>query len=139
MVDYRASFRGTPSSVRDARTAIVNYAKMCGFSQQETHEIALAAGEALANAVEHGNKDLGFVSVACGFADGELWIDVTDDGPGFDFATVAARRADPDALRGFGISIMHALMDGVQYEGRGSRVCLRKRLRGEADEQTKEA
>jgi anti-sigma regulatory factor (Ser/Thr protein kinase) len=56
---------------------------------------------------------------------------------------VATRRADPDALRGFGISIMHALMDGVQYEGRGSRVCLRKRLRceadGEASEQTKEA
>jgi anti-sigma regulatory factor (Ser/Thr protein kinase) len=139
MVDYRASFRGTPSSVRDARRAIVNYAKMCGFSQQETHEIALAAGEALANAVEHGNKDLGFVSVVCGFADGVLTIDVSDDGPGFDFATIAARRRDPDALRGFGISIMHALMDGVHYEGRGSRVSLRKRLRGGAEEQTKEA
>ncbi len=125
--------------MRDARTAIVNYAKMCGFSQQETHEIALAAGEALANAVEHGNKDLGYVSVACRFADGELRIEVSDDGPGFDFATVATRGRDPEALRGFGISIMHALMDGVHYEGHGSRVSLRKRLRGDTTEQTKEA
>lgn len=124
--------------MREARTAIVNYAKMCGFSQQETYEIALASGEALANAVEHGNKDLGFIAVACAFVDGELTIDVSDDGPGFDFAHVTKRRRDPDALRGFGISIMHALMDGVQYEGRGSRVRLRKR-RGAAGERTKEA
>ncbi len=111
---------------------------MCGFSQQETHEIALASGEALANAVEHGNKDLGFIAVACQFADGELTIDVSDDGPGFDFKNVTTRRRDPDALRGFGISIMHALMDGVQYEGRGSHVRLRKRRRA-AGERTKEA
>ncbi len=112
---------------------------MCGFTQQQTNELALAAGEALANAVEHGNKDLGFISVACRFADGELTIEVTDDGPGFDYTKTTSSRRDPDAVRGFGISLMHALMDGVHYEGRGSLVRLRKRRRVEAEGETKEA
>ncbi len=134
MVEYRASFRGTPSSVRDARGAIVNYARMCGFSQDEIHEIALAAGEALANAVEHGSKSLGHITVACRFLDGELIVDVVDDGPGFDYSNVTSCRRDPDALRGFGISIMHALMDGVAFEARGSHVRLHKRRANAATE-----
>ena len=64
MVEYRAQFRGTPSSVREARRAILDYARLCGFGTQETFEIALGAGEALANAVEHGSRSLGHIEVA---------------------------------------------------------------------------
>ncbi len=127
MVEYRARFRGSPASVREARQAILDYARLCGFESQETFEIALGAGEALANAVEHGNKALGFIEVACRFANDELIVEVSDAGLGFDPARLETKRRDPDAVRGFGISIMRAVMDGVDYESRGTTVRLRKR------------
>jgi anti-sigma regulatory factor (Ser/Thr protein kinase) len=68
--------------VREARQAILDYARLCGFESQETFEIALGAGEALANAVEHGNKALGFIEVSCRFANDELIVEVSDTGLG---------------------------------------------------------
>ena len=131
-MEYRARFRGTPASVREARQAILDYARLCGFDSQATFEIALGAGEALANAVEHGNKDLGFIEVSCRFADGELVVEVADAGLGFDATRLETKRRDPDAIRGFGISIMRSVMDGLDYEARGTVVRLRKR-RSEAN------
>jgi anti-sigma regulatory factor (Ser/Thr protein kinase) len=129
MHEYRAQFRGTPSSVRDARLAILDYARLCGFAGEDIFDIVLGAGEALANAVEHGNKDLGFFTVTCSFADGELTIEVADTGPGFEFALVEAKNRDPSAIRGFGITIMRATMNAVDYTARGTTVRLRKRRR----------
>ena len=129
MTDYRATFRGTPASVRDARKAIVDYARLCGFRDPAAYDIALAAGEALANAVEHGNKDLGYIGVHCTFEEGELTIEIRDAGRGFDPSEIVRRNAQPDATRGFGLTIMHAIMDGVEYRRRGTLVRLRKRHR----------
>jgi anti-sigma regulatory factor (Ser/Thr protein kinase) len=133
MVELRAQYRGTPRSVREARKAIVDYARLCGFSEQLTVEIALAAGEGLANAVEHGNKDLGFISLVCRFEAGVLTVEITDEGAGFDFVTVGKRNREPSSVRGFGITIMRSLMDAVEYADRGRMVRMRKRL--VADEQ----
>jgi anti-sigma regulatory factor (Ser/Thr protein kinase) len=127
MVEYRAQFRGSPGSVRAARRAVVDYARLCGFDTTQTYEIALGTGEALANAVEHGTKDLGFITVSCRFDGSDMTIEISDEGPGFDFGGVAQRRRDPDAVRGFGISIMHSVMDDVRYERHGNCVRLRKR------------
>ena len=127
MVDYRARFRGTPSSVREARQGVLDYARLCGFAGQQTFEIALGAGEALANAVEHGARSLGFITVVCTFENGELVIEVSDSGVGFDLSRLAIKERDPDAVRGFGISIMRAVMDRVDYLARGQTVRLYKR------------
>jgi anti-sigma regulatory factor (Ser/Thr protein kinase) len=129
MVELRVQYRGTPRSVREAREAVVDYARLCGFGSRATIDIALGVGEALANAVEHGNKDLGFIGVTCRFEAGELTIEIRDEGRGFDVARIGKRHRDPDAVRGFGISIMRSVMDSVEYEGRGTCVRLRKRLR----------
>lgn len=133
MVEYRGHFRGTPASVRFARRAVIDYARACGFDSAELADIALAAGEALANAVEHGNKDLGFIDVRCEFTDESLVIEIGDAGGGFDVAAVSGRSRDPSAARGFGISIMHAIMDEVRYSSRGAVVRLVKRLRSRAE------
>jgi anti-sigma regulatory factor (Ser/Thr protein kinase) len=132
MSDLRVRYRGTAGSVREARKAVADYALLCGFSEQLTVEIALAAGEALANAVEHGNKDLGFIVVLCRFERGVLTVEISDEGAGFDFAGVTKRRPRPSAVRGFGITIMRSLMDTVEYDARGTVVRLRKRLTAEA-------
>ncbi len=127
MTEFRARYRGTPSSVRLARKAIVDYARACGFATDALAEIALAVGEALANAVEHGNKDLGFIEVTCVFEGDVLDVEISDAGKGFDITEMQPRERDPDAIRGFGISIMHAIMDEVSYLRRGAAVRLRKR------------
>ena len=127
MLAFRADYRGIPSCVRLAREAIADYARLCGFTSEEVGEIALAVGEALANAVEHGNKDGGFINVTCAFDADALTIEVSDAGAGFDISHTRARPRDPEAVRGFGISIMHALMHEVTYFGRGAVVRLTKR------------
>ena len=128
MIELRGQYRGTPRFVREAREAVVDYARRCGFSSQLTIDIALGVGEALANAVEHGNKDLGYVGLFCRFEDGELTIEVRDEGHGFDYTATVKRRREPTSVRGYGITIMHALMDEVAYVDRGTTVRLRKRL-----------
>jgi anti-sigma regulatory factor (Ser/Thr protein kinase) len=132
MVELRAQYRGTPRSVRDARNAVLDYARLCGFDSQLTVDIALAAGEALANAVEHGSKDLGFIGLVCRFDDGVLTVEIRDEGPGFDVTAAMKRRREATSVRGFGITIMRALMDSVDYEHRGTLVRLRKRLKADA-------
>ncbi len=138
MLAYRAEFRGIPSSVRLAREAIVGYAHLGAFTVDELSEIALAAGEALANAVEHGNKDLGFIAVSCVFENGDLTIEVRDSGAGFDIMHAKPRPRDPAAVRGFGISIMHALMHEVSYSSRGAVVRLTKRRKEPAATELRE-
>jgi anti-sigma regulatory factor (Ser/Thr protein kinase) len=121
-------YRGTPRFVREARAAVIDYARICGFPSASVFDIALGVGEALANAVEHGNKSLGFICVTCTFEAGELVIEVLDEGPGFDIGDVTKRQRRANAVRGFGISIMHSVMDRIEYERRGSCVRLHKRL-----------
>jgi anti-sigma regulatory factor (Ser/Thr protein kinase) len=132
MAELRARYRGTARSVRDARNAVVEYARLCGFPSRVTVDIALAVGEALANAVEHGNKDAGFIELACRFEGGTLIIEVQDGGTGFDVERVVRRQREPHSVRGFGITIMESLMDTVEYGDRGRFVRLHKRLGTEA-------
>jgi anti-sigma regulatory factor (Ser/Thr protein kinase) len=111
--------------VREARKAVIDYARLCGFETSELDAIELAVGEALTNAVEHGAKDLGFITVSCAYDGRGISIEVRDEGFGFDFAT--QRRRDPLSVRGFGITIMRELMDRVEYGARGNIVRLYKR------------
>jgi serine/threonine-protein kinase RsbW len=127
VVDFRAQFRGTPSSVREARWAIVDYARNCGFTTDESFEIALGAGEALANAVEHGCQNVGTLTVVCTFADGILTIEITDSGAGFNHTAYENKERDPSANRGFGLYIMRAVMDTITYTANGQSVRLTKR------------
>jgi anti-sigma regulatory factor (Ser/Thr protein kinase) len=127
VVEFRAQFRGTPSSVREARWAIVDYARACGFTADESFEIALGAGEALANAIEHGCQNAGSMSVACTFEADLLTIEITDSGTGFDHRSLAQKERDPNGLRGFGLHIMRAVMDDITYMANGQSIRLTKR------------
>ncbi len=106
----------------------MDYARTCGFTADESFEIALGAGEALANAVEHGCRNVGSMTVACSFQDDVLTIEITDSGAGFDHATVAHKERDPNGIRGFGLHIMRAVMDEITYTANGQSIKLKKRL-----------
>lgn len=125
---YRAAFTGDRRNVPLARNAIASFARICGFSAEEISDIRLAAGEALSNAVEHGHtlRSSGF-SVRCIFNEDELTIEIRDNGEGFSLEGKRDETPIEQRSRGFGIFLMHRLMDGVQFDNNGTCVRLIRR------------
>lgn len=128
MKQFRASYPCGYASVRSARRALIAFAAVCGFRANDLTDIESAAGEALSNAAEHGDR-----RAAAGFAvaatcdDAGLVIEIKDYGTGFDAGAAFARCPDPSAGRGFGIFLMKTLMDEVAYSESGTRIRLLKR------------
>jgi len=95
-------------------------------------DIELALQEALLNAVIHGNKEDPFkrvyITVRCS-PDGDVHIKISDEGAGFDLASVPDPTAGENLLRisGRGIFLMRTLMDEVSFDHGGSVVQMRKR------------
>jgi serine/threonine-protein kinase RsbW len=106
-----------------------------GFGEDARHWIDLAVREALANAIKHGNREdpAKQVEVEVGVEDGEVVIQVLDQGQGFEPFEVSDPLAPENLLNpnGRGIFYMKSFMDGIDYSfrpGGGTRVTLRKRL-----------
>jgi serine/threonine-protein kinase RsbW len=130
MLTYRARLPRGFNSVRQARYALRTFAETCGFRDTPLADVENAAGEALANAAEHGDSEgsPGF-DVSAMFDGDRLVIEIEDHGRGFDASAELARPTpDAEGYRGFGIFLMRTLMDEVAYNERGSRIQLTKRL-----------
>lgn len=106
------------------------------------HEIELALGEALANAIVHGCKsDRSKVvqcCVACEQARG-LLIVVRDPGHGFDPASIPSPVVGQNIFseHGRGIFLINQLMDEVRYERGGTEIHMRKHPSPARDSPTK--
>jgi serine/threonine-protein kinase RsbW len=100
-------------------------------------DIEVALGEALANAVVHGNRErFGkqvFVTCRC-TRDGQVSITVQDHGQGFDSDMVPDPSTSWNRLRtsGRGIFLMKALMDEVRFDEKGKVVHMLKRANAES-------
>jgi stage II sporulation protein AB (anti-sigma F factor) len=120
---YRATFTNEPRNVALARNAIASFARLCGFDDEATSDIKLAAGEALSNASEYGRgRRNGGYSVSCSFDNNDLRIEIQDSGEGFDEPQECAEIGPDERNRGFGIFIMRRLMDSVSFAKNGTRV-----------------
>ena len=126
---YHERFPNNPRSVGAARRALVAFAERIGFAGTHLSDLECAIGEALADAAEHGFRDGTSFEVLVHW-DGEgLSIEARDDGPGFTHdVNGAAQQPSTGSPRGFGMYLMHALVDGIEYSDRGRRVRLTKRL-----------
>jgi serine/threonine-protein kinase RsbW len=126
--NFRAVYMSSPDSVCHARHAFVAFAQTAGFDGVELQELELAVGEALANAVEHGHALGGSIEVRASCRNEVFTVEVKDDGRGFTTweNPAAAPRAE-SSPRGFGIHIMRALVDRVEFLDGGTRVVLTKR------------
>jgi anti-sigma regulatory factor (Ser/Thr protein kinase) len=89
------------------------------IARARADEVVLATGEAVANALEHGEPPV--TMMLCWEDDRELGITITDNG------TWAG--SDSGAERGFGLPIMSMLMDTVRVDTTaGTSVTLRCRF-----------
>jgi PAS domain S-box-containing protein len=101
-------FPAHSSELAGTRTALRNWLGRAGLDPDQTQNVLIAAGEAVANAIEHGHRDRpGFVSLRASALVDLLHLTVVDTGiwkipqPGMDIT------------RGRGVTLMRALMHDV--------------------------
>lgn len=114
-------FPARAEDIAPARLALRHWLSAAGVSGQQSCDLLLAAGEAMANAVEHAHRDApGGPVVVCGRLTGTtLEISVTDTGRWKDPDT------PPDRRRGRGIALMRALTEDVAIETDGTGTTVR--------------
>jgi len=101
-----------------------------GWSEAEVFSVHLAAEEAITNAIVHGNKldPAKRVHVACEVSPERVWIEIRDQGDGFDPAAVpdctAADRLE--VASGRGVMLMKSFMTRIEYNAKGNVVVLEK-------------
>jgi serine/threonine-protein kinase RsbW len=100
------------------------------WGEYDIHGIHLALEEALVNAIRHGNRsDISkHVHVACKLSPERLWVQIRDEGAGFNPEEVPDC-TDPENLEvpsGRGIMLMRAFMSKVEYNVEGNCVVMEK-------------
>ena len=116
-------FEATPKNIAPARHAIAARARSAGLPEALIDNIALAASEALTNAVVHGFKEdqAGHVEVTAGLQAAGFVITVRDDGGGM------VPRPDSPGL-GLGLPIIAQLAATLDVRsdpaGGGTTVCM---------------
>lgn len=100
-------------------------------SQDEAFKVKLALEEAISNAMRHGNglDSTKVVQVFVQANEREIFIDVHDEGAGFDYESIPDPTSGerPNYPSGRGIYLMRNLMDEVQFYDAGRGVRLIKR------------
>lgn len=119
-------FPADVAELAPSRTALRTWLGSAGVDAEQTLDVLIAAGEALANAIEHGHRDLpgGTVRLkATAFAD-DLHVTVIDTG------TWKAPADAPALHRGRGLGLMRALMQDVTIDSQatGTRVHMQTRI-----------
>jgi serine/threonine-protein kinase RsbW len=124
VLQYRTSIPRCAATASLARRSIARFAQ-AWLTGRDLTDFECAIGEALANCVDHGGGQE--ISVHC-FCDGDwLVVEVGDSGRGFRPPRTVERPAN-GPLRGYGLFLMHQLMDRVEFVDGGRRVRLSRRL-----------
>ncbi|TWT76253.1 Serine/threonine-protein kinase BtrW [Planctomycetes bacterium CA13] len=93
--------------------------------------VQLAYEEAVVNAIRHGNRhDVSktvHVEMACN--DDEIWIRITDQGPGFDPNSIPDPRIDEliEIPGGRGVLLISEIMSEITYNEQGNQITMIKR------------
>lgn len=101
-----------------------------GWSDRDQFGIRLAVEEALVNAIKHGNQlqPDKQVRVQCKLSNERFWIDITDQGSGFNPQSLPDPTAPENLDRpsGRGVLLMQSFMSHVEFNDIGNRVIMEK-------------
>ncbi|MCH7638178.1 MAG: ATP-binding protein [Bacteroidetes bacterium] len=118
----------TPEAVPEAVRFAEAAASEAAFPDEVGDRMSLAVGEAVANAVEHGNDaDANrIVKLEWRKKDSGGWLSVEDEGPGLTLDLLQNATLPDNALQagGRGLFIIKELTDDVRLEAEGRRLML---------------
>jgi serine/threonine-protein kinase RsbW len=130
-----------PSEVeagRDVLQKMLDQLGAAGWSDRDCFGVHLSVEEALVNAIRHGNQlcPEKVVRFECRIAPDALWVQISDQGEGFDPADVPDP-TDPEQLEapsGRGIMLMRNFMSKVDFSNGGTTVTMEKQASPAEDE-----
>lgn len=109
-----------------SRRALRTWLSQAGIAPEQIQDVLIAAGEAVANAIEHGHRDQpeGTVSLRATALVDQVTVTVTDTG------TWKTPRVIPDVSRGRGILLMRRLMEdfAIDSNDAGTTVHMHARI-----------
>lgn len=135
---HKLSIPSQTSQLARVRRYVASWAAEAGLSQKDADALQMAVDEACANAIEHGygGKPDGTVDVEAKLKADEVIVTVRHHGEPFDpkqhqLAALTDMRKKR-RKHGYGLHLMHKLMDDVRFKARGrtSEVRLTKRRNG---------
>jgi PAS domain S-box-containing protein len=105
-------FAADANHLAPSRAALRSWLNQAGLGADQIHNVLIATGEAVANAIEHGHRDRpeGTVSVRATALVDRLQVTVTDNG------TWRTPRNVAGSNRGRGIVLMRGLMEGFTID-----------------------
>jgi anti-sigma regulatory factor (Ser/Thr protein kinase) len=108
------------------RTALRSWLTRAGVHSDQIHDVLIAAGEAVANAIEHGHRDRpeGIISLRATVLSDQVQFTIADSG------SWKAPQPVAEAHRGRGITLMRALMQDIAInpDSTGTTVHLSARI-----------
>ncbi|MBM7866116.1 ATP-binding protein [Heliobacterium gestii] len=122
-------FASSLTHVEEAVEQVIGEVKSLPWEAMDLDFIKLALIEALVNAVVHGNEGDPEKEVTLRFAveEDHFWVEVSDQGDGFDPQSVAA--FDLLSETGRGLLLIRAAMDEVTFNEKGNTIRLVKHRR----------
>ena len=119
--------------IREVSFGILKWLKPRELDDSTLFDIRLCVEEAVRNAITHGNNNDKSLNVLIGYwiEDDRLIIEVEDEGAGFDLSKVPDPTIDENIMKGSGrgVYLVHKLMDKIEFNERGNKVRLIKRLK----------
>lgn len=120
------------SESREVQERIASLLEQNNWPMRDVFGVRLALEEALVNAIKHGNRmdPSKQVYIACQFSAEEVSVTIEDQGDGFRLEDVPDPTEDDNLERpgGRGIMLIRSFMTDIEYNDKGNRVRLTKRL-----------
>jgi serine/threonine-protein kinase RsbW len=125
-----ASLPSSLSAYQEFIESLLAQLTKLGWQEKDLFAVRMALEESISNAIRHGNKEdpAKSVQIECQLSPTRFWIQITDEGVGFNPAAVPDCRT-PDRLEvpgGRGLTLMKAYMTKVEYKDCGNRLVMEK-------------
>jgi anti-sigma regulatory factor (Ser/Thr protein kinase) len=126
---FRIGLPNTTAGASLARRQFIRFIEHFRLRREVVADIETVIGEALANAAEHGYKRHGTIRVEALLREEYLEASVSDDGPGFFLrGPISVDHPPAHSPRGFGLFLIRALVEELEFRDDGKTVWFRKRL-----------